>query len=130
MHAGFFDMFHDSADDEIAIGVADGIDVDLGGIFKEAVNKHRAFGGKSAFFAKTSERCELRHCNPKSLVVVNDFHRPAAKHVAGTNENRVTDARGNRQSRVDIGGRATCRLGNLETCTQCIPEFAIFRRID
>ena len=92
MHAGLFDMFHDPTDDEIASGIANGVDVYLGGIFKEAIYKHWSFSRESAFFTETSERRELRHCNPKTFIVVDNFHCPAAEDVTRTNKNRVTDS--------------------------------------
>ena len=47
MHAGLLDVLHDPADDEVAARVADGVDVDLGGVLEEAVDEHRPLGGSS-----------------------------------------------------------------------------------
>ena len=42
VHARLLDVLHDPADDHLAGAVADGVDVDLGGVLEEAVDEHRA----------------------------------------------------------------------------------------
>ena len=43
VHARLLDVLHDGADVDV-LAVADGIDVDLGGVLEEAVDEHRVVG--------------------------------------------------------------------------------------
>ena len=48
VHARLLDVLHDAADDHLAGAVADGVDVDLGGVLEEAVDQHRPLGRQPA----------------------------------------------------------------------------------
>ena len=62
--------------------VADGVDVDLGGVLEEAVDQHRARRRQPALAAQAAEAGQLGHGPAQALVVVDDLHGPAAQHVA------------------------------------------------
>ena len=51
MHAGFLDMLHDAGDEDVAVVVADRIDIDFGGAVEEAVDQHRIVAGDAEQFA-------------------------------------------------------------------------------
>ncbi len=40
MHPGLFDMFHDAAEQPLAGAITDGVNIDLGGVFEEAIDQH------------------------------------------------------------------------------------------
>ena len=52
VHPGLLDVLHHAADHDLARGVADGVDVDLGRVLEEAVDEHRALGGQAALAAE------------------------------------------------------------------------------
>ena len=52
MHAGLLDVFHDPADHEAALVVAQGVDIDLRSVLEEAVHQDRTLGGQPALAAE------------------------------------------------------------------------------
>ena len=83
VHAGLLDVLHDPADDDLAGGVADGVDVDLGGVLEEAVDEHRALGRQAALACRGEPKpASSAMAAAQAVVVVDDLHGPAAEHVA------------------------------------------------
>ena len=50
-----------AADEHLAGGVADGVDVDLDGVLEEAVDEHRPLGRQAALPAERAEAGQLGH---------------------------------------------------------------------
>jgi hypothetical protein len=84
VHAGLLDVFHHAADDRLAGGVADGVDVDLHRVLEEAVDEHRALGRESALAARG---CPRRRAPPwrstRALVVRRRSAWHGPEHVDG-----------------------------------------------
>ena len=83
MDPGLFDVLHHTGDQDVALRVGERVDVDFGGVFEEAVDQHGALLG---------EVDRLLHVAAYRVLVVGDYHRPAAEHVAGAHQHRVADA--------------------------------------
>src|SRR5699024_31441 len=82
--AGLLDVLHDAADEDL-LTVVERIDVDLDGVFEEAVDEHGTVDG------------DLRgrgHVVEQLGAVVDDLHPAAAEDVGGTYEHRVADLLG------------------------------------
>ena len=60
VHARLLDVLHHAADDHLAGGVADGVDVDLDGVLEEPVDEHRPLGRQPALAAEGAERRRAR----------------------------------------------------------------------
>ena len=94
------------ADDRL-LAVADGVDVDLDGVFEELVDQHRlALGDDDG----------LGHVALELRLVVADLHRPAAQHEAGPHQHR--DSRSWPPRR---GPAAIVRAMPLAGCLQAQP---------
>ena len=130
MHAGLLDVLHDAADDHLAGAVADGVDVDLGGVLEEAVDEHRALGGQAALAAEAAEAGQLVHRPGQRLVVVDDLHGPAAEHVGRAHQHRVADLRDDGLGLLERGGGAAGRLRDLEPGAQRVPALAVLGQVD
>ena len=81
MHAGFFDVLHDAADDHFG-AVGEGVDVDFGGFFQKLIDEHGTRG---------THHGGLRYVFLHGIDVVGDDHRPAAENVAGANQHGQAD---------------------------------------
>ena len=123
-------MLHDPADNEIAVLVANGVDIDFGCVFQESIDKHRTLSGESAFLSEAAETRELRHRDSQTFIVIDNLHRPTAEHITRTNKHRIADPRGDGERRIDVCCGATSRLRDLKTRAQRIPEFAILGSVD
>ena len=55
VHTGLLDVLHHRAEEHVAGVVADGVDVDLGGVLEEAVDQHRPLGRQAALPAEGAE---------------------------------------------------------------------------
>ena len=130
VHAGLLDVLHDPADEDLARRVADGVDVDLGGVLEEAVDEHRALGRQATFLAQAAEPGERGHGGAEAVVVVDDLHGPTAEHVGGPHQHRVADPLDDGERRLDGRGGAPGRLGDLELGAQGVPALAILGQVD
>src|SRR3546814_5293655 len=79
MHTGFLDVLHDAADHDI-LAVSKCIDVDLDGVVEEAVEQYRRV---------IRDLHGLAHVALEIVVIVDDFHCPAAQHVARPHDQRI-----------------------------------------
>ena len=77
MHARLLHVLHDAANQHLPGVIANGVDVDLGGIGEEAIDQHGTFGGQPAFLAEAAEPGQLVHRPGEMVAVVHDLHRPA-----------------------------------------------------
>ena len=120
MHAGLLDVFHDAADEDgFTIGQA--VHVDFGGVVQEAVQQHRRIVADLDRFA---------HVALQVLLLVHDFHRAAAQHVARAHHQRVADLGGVGQRFVLGAGRAVGRLAQAEFVQQLLEALAVLGHVD
>jgi hypothetical protein len=113
--AGLFDVLHDGADDG-RFAVADAIDIDLGGVFEEAVHEHGAVGrGLDG----------VLHVVGEFGVAIDDLHGAATEHEAG-----VADLRGDGQGLLQRGGGAAGGLVQTEIVEQLGEHLAVFGELD
>src|SRR5690606_32217517 len=81
---GFLDVFHHAAEVDL-LAVAQGVDVDLDGVFEEPVHQHRVlrveFGGAGDVALERG-------------LVVDDLHAASAQHVGRAHQHRVADLGG------------------------------------
>jgi len=118
--AGFFDVLHDGADDG-RFAVADAIDIDLGGVFEEAVHEHGAVGrGLDG----------VLHVVGEFGVAIDDLHGAAAEHEAGAHEAGVADLCGDGQGLLQRGGGAAGGLVQTEIVEQLGEHLAVFGELD
>ena len=130
MDPGLLDVLHDTADDDVAGVVADGVDVDLGGFLEEAVDQHRTLGRQATLATERAEPGQLLHRPDETVVVVDDLHGPTAEHVARAEQGRVADAVDDGPGTVEVGGGAAGRLGDLELGAEPVPLVAVLGEVD
>jgi hypothetical protein len=119
--AGFLDMLHDAADDDVSGGVGDGVDVELERIFEELVDQHRMFGRHVH---------RLRHVAIERADVVHDGHPASAEHVRRPDHDWKAD-RGRGVARfLPRRGGAAGRLRDLHARQQRGEPFSILREVD
>ena len=121
MHARFLDVFHDAADQDIAFGISDQIDIDLGGVIEEAIEQYRRFVG---------DLDRIAHVARKILVIMNDLHRASAEHIARTHNERIADFAGKRQGLFRIARGPIRRLHQTELLDHFLEAFTILGQID
>ena len=120
MHAGFFDVFHDAADDNV-LAVGEGIDVDFGGFFEELVNQDWARG------AHHGGLCDVfLH----GVDVVGDDHGAAAEDVARTDEHGQPNFAGNAGGFFRHECGAIARLRDAQFLEQAPETAAVFGEVD
>ncbi len=114
-------MLHDTADQHVAVGIRDDIDVDLNGMIEKAVEQHRRRVGHAYRFADIARQIR---------VVVNDFHRAATEHITRPHDQRIADFAGERERLVGIVCDAIGRLSQAEFLDQFLESLAIFGKVD
>ncbi len=120
MHAGFFDVLHDAADDH-AVAVGEGVHINFGGLFEELIDEHGA--------SRAHQR-GLRDVFLHGVGVVSDDHCTSAENVAGADEYRQANfAREARGFFRDKCGRVA-RLRNFQFVEQPAETAAVFSEID
>ena len=130
MHAGFFDVFHDTTDQHLAGVITDRIDVHFGGICEESVDEHWTFGREPAFFTEAAETGQLRHCRRKMVAVVDNLHCPPSEHIARPDEYREADVLGDFQRLVEGHRGPTGRLRDLQLVANSVPPLAVLGGVD
>ncbi len=83
--AGFFDVLHDSGDDDV-FAVGESVNVNFGGVFEELVDQDRALG-----IGEAADEGGLRDVFFDGLEIVGDDHRAAAEDVTWAHENGQAD---------------------------------------
>ena len=120
MHAGLLDMLQDAGDeDRLAVGQR--IDVDLDGIAEIGVDQHR-------IVARGLDR--VAEIMGQRRGVMDDLHGAAAEHVRWPHDDRVADARGDRERLVDRPAGAVGRLTQAEALEQRLKALAVLGQID
>ena len=120
MNTGLFNVLHDAGDDHVR-SIAQCIDIDLGCVFKEVVDQHRALlrildGGA--------------HVPNDGRIVIRDDHGASAKHITGPDQHRVVDTVRSRKRLVNAGGKRTGRLWNLQVHNQLLEALTIFGKLN
>src|SRR5262245_25236098 len=100
MNSGLLDMFHDGADHG-GFAVADAIDIHFHRVFEEAVYQH---------WPVWRNLDRALHVSLQVLVVIDEFHGPAAQNKRRPNENWISDAIGNRDCFFHAHRRTVWRL--------------------
>ena len=112
VHAGFFDVFHHSADQHLTGVVADGVDIDLGRVLQESVNQNGTLRRQATLATQRPEPGELCHRAGQMIAIVDDLHRPAAEHVARADQHGKADTVRNREGLIEVGCRSAGWLGD------------------
>ncbi len=120
MHAGFLDVLHDAADDDEG-PVAERVHVHLDGVVEEAVQQHRRFIGDLHGFA---------HVAAQILLVMDDFHGPAAQHVGRAHHQRIADLARQSHRFLGFAGGAVGRLQQPEVVDHLLKAFAVLGAVD
>jgi len=84
VHAGFLDVFHNAADDDVG-AVGESVNVYLRGFFQELIDQHG--------FCRAHQR-GLRDVLLHGVYIVGDDHGAAAQDVTGANQNWQADFSG------------------------------------
>ncbi len=120
MHTRFLDVLHDPHHDAAA-AVGDRVDVDLGGVFEEAVDQHRlAIGGDEG----------LGDVAIELGLVVADLHRAAAEHETRTHQRGEADPFDFHPRLGHVARDAAGRLPQAELVDQFLEQLAIFGRFN
>ena len=120
MDAGLFDVFHDSADVDL-VAVAERVDVDLDRVLQKPVDQHRVFGREFGGAGDVALQ---------GVVVVDDFHAPAAQHVRRPHQHRITDLRGDSAGLGERRGHAVARGRQPGSREQVAERAAVLGQID
>ncbi len=120
MHARLLDVLHDAAYQHLS-AVAQGIDIDLGGVVEEAVEQHRRSEG---------DLDRIAHVALEILLLMDDFHGAAAQHIGRPHHQRITDL-GREADRVRFGARRTVRrLLQAQVVQQFLEALAVLGGVD
>src|SRR6266446_3650519 len=120
MHAGFFNVLHDAADDHVG-SVGEGIHVHFRGFLEELINEHRP--------GRTHEG-GLRDIFLNGVHVVGNHHRTTTQDVAWAPENRQTDFPGDARSFFRHESGPIARLRNFQLIEQAAEPAAVFSKIN
>src|SRR5208337_2487270 len=113
-------MLHHAADDGPR-AVADGIDIDLDGIFQELIDQNRVLGAGLDSFG---------HVTVETVLIVDDFHGAATKDEAGANHHWIADTFGNPPRLFTTGGRSVGRLPQPETFDHQTEPLTVLGQVD
>ena len=130
MNTGFLHVFHDAADDDLTGVIADGVHVDLGGVLEESIDQHRTFGGQATLLAQTAETRQFGHGPGEVIAIVDDLHGPTAQYVTGSHQHREADTVDDVERLLQVDGRATRRLRDVQRRAQRVPLLAVLGEID
>ena len=121
MHAGRFDVLHQAADDDLAGGITEGIDIDLGGVLEVLVNQHRVI---------RLDIHRLIHIAVQLVLAVDHLHRPAAQDVTGAHHHGITNTLGHHAGLRFAAGQAIAGLTDVQATQDRFELLAVFRRVD
>src|SRR5271155_768821 len=122
--AGFFNMLHDSADDDI-LTIGECVHVHFGCVFEKLVNQDRTLGIGSA-----SDLGGLGDVFLDGFQIVGNDHGAPAENVAWPDENREADLRRGSDRFLRLERRASARLGNIQLGEKGAEAAAIFREVN
>ena len=121
MHAGLLDVFHHAADEGLAFGIADAVHVAFDRVVQEAVQQH---------WGVVADLDRFAHVALQVALLVHNFHRAPAQHIAGAYHQRVAQAGGFFQ-RLGLGARGGVgRLAQRQFAQQGREAFAVFGRVN
>ena len=119
MNAGALDVFHDAWQQTI-----------------DAVGNHIDFGFFAHHVFIDQQRLIGRdfggglHIGTQVGFRINDFHRAPAQHITWPHQNRITDAVGDINRRIECCHSRAFGLGNAEFNQQFIEAVAVFGKVD
>ena len=123
-------MLHDPADQHLAGAITQRVDIDLDGVFEEAVDERGPLHRESTLASEAPLRCQLGHRRVERFGVVDDLHRAATEHVRRPNQHGIADLLGDvLGSRRRRGGPARS-LGNAESRAELIELLAVLCQVD
>jgi len=115
-----FNMFHDRPDDRV-LTVSHAVDIDLRGVFQEAIEEDGATRGHLG---------ALLQISADLLLGINDPHRPPAQNKGRTQEKGETDLLGGGQGLLGGGGGSVGRLAEAQLVEHGREEFSVLRPFD
>ena len=118
--AGLLDVFHDAADVGV-LAVADAVHVDFDRVRQIPVEQHRRI---------IRDLDRLAHVALEVGLLVHDFHRPAAQHIARAHHHRVTDRLGVLDRLGGAARGAVGRLQEFQLVQELLEALAVFGDID
>ena len=120
MYARLLDMLHDAANQH-HFAVADGIDIHFNRVVEEAIQQYRCIVGDANRGLEVAAQI---------LLVVNNFHRPAAEHVRRTNHQRVANLFRSLYRLLNGSDGGVRRLLQLQTVNRMLEALTVFRAVD
>ena len=120
MDAGFFDVLHDAADDDV-FAVGERVHVNFDGVFEEVVDEDGAVLG---IFDG------LFHVADDGFFVVGDDHGASAEHVRRTDEHGIADFGGSGDGLFERRGHGAGGLRDAEFVEQLAETLAVFGEVD
>ena len=139
--AGFLDMLHDAADEDV-LAVAEAIDVDFDGVGEVAVEQQRIVGEDridlAGLVVGVAHQDIGRHEAGQGVLdvaleiggAVDDGHGAAAQHVGRADDQRIAQALGDEASLLERIGDAVLGLGQFELVEELGEQVAVFGQID
>ena len=121
MDARRFDVFHQAADDHVALVVAERIDVHLNRIFQVLVDQHRMVG----FHLN-----RLQHVAIELLFVEDHLHGATTQHIGRADHHRIAHAGRHIPGFRLTAGQAMPGLANLKLAQDRFELLAIFSTVD
>ncbi len=128
MDPGFLHVLHHAADQDLAVRITDGVDIDLHRILEEPVHEDRTVGRHPSLSMQRSGHGI--HGLDQPVVVVDDLHRPAAQNIGGAHEHRIANAPGDLEGLGSGHGRTARRLCDAELAAQLVPTLPVFGKVD
>ena len=120
VNSGLFDVFHDAAD-QSRLAIGNGIDIDFDRVFQELVDQDRMAGRSvNGFFHVESQR----------LFVVANLHRATTEHVAGANQNWISDSLSDRSCAFKVRSGSVRWLQQTGLVEDRLKALPIFGRVD
>ncbi len=120
MHAGFFNVLHDSADDHVG-SVGQRVHIDFRGFLKELIDQHRF---------RRAHQCGLGDVILHGVHVIGNHHGAATEHIARPDQDRQADFAGHAGRFFRNQRGSVARLRNFQFVEQPAETAAVFRQID
>src|SRR6266511_6254631 len=116
MDASFFDMLHDSPDND-SLPICERIHINFKSVLHELVNQDRLTWGRlNRVLNETRQMCFGLH----------ESHSPSTQHKGWTHQNRIANALSNLTRFLKRAGDSIFRLRDIQLFEQFRKFFAIF----
>ena len=115
------DVLHQATNDNLAVVIAQGIDIHFGGVLEVLIDQHRLVGVHLHRFS---------HVAIQFIGAKDHLHGPASEHIAGSDDHGVADPLGDRPGFIFTAGNAIGRLTNLQLAQHGFELFAVFGQVD